>query len=236
MKAIILAGGLGTRLRSVVSDVPKPMAPISGKPFLAYQIDYLMSFGLDELVLSICYLPEKVKEYFGDNYRGVKIKYALEDRPLGTGGAIVNSLNTLQSDEPVLVMNGDSLVMFDYGAMYKNHLKGVSPLTIALRHIDDCYRYGKVDTEGDVITAFNHKGEAGPGYINAGVYVINPSLFDGYNMPEEFSFEGDFCTPYIPEIHPPFVKADSYFIDIGIPEDYARAQDELPQKLSGIAA
>ncbi len=218
-------------MRSVVADIPKPMAPIAGRPFLAWLLDTLIAHGVDEAVLSVHYKYEVIQGYFGDKYRNIRISYAIEEEPLGTGGAIVNSIDILCPKRPVLVLNGDSMVMVNHRLMYERHCAHDKPLTIALRHVPDCRRYGKVTTDNGEITSFNHAGESGAGYINSGVYVISPDLFDRYDLPQQFSFEKDFCFPYIGEIRPPYIEASEYFIDIGVPEDYARAQKELPELL-----
>jgi D-glycero-alpha-D-manno-heptose 1-phosphate guanylyltransferase len=226
MKAIILLGGFGTRLRSVLSDVPKPMAPIGGKPFLAYLLDYLKSQGIVSVIFSVHFLREQIQTYFGYEYSGVRITYATEDEPLGTGGAIAHSLSFIDGDSPVFVLNGDTFVQLDYRAMFNAAESTV--LTMALRAVDDCSRYGKVMLEQGLIREFREKGEVGAGYINAGVYLIQPHLFAHYPLPKQFSFEKDFLFPYLDMLRPRAFIANDYFIDIGIPEDYARAQAELP--------
>lgn len=226
MKAIILLGGFGTRLRSVLPDVPKPMAPVNGKPFLVYLLDYLKSQGITSVVFSVHYLREKIQSYFGHEYAGMPIAYAIEDEPLGTGGAISHSLAWIDSADPVFVLNGDTFVEVDYRAMFS--LGKRDRLTMALRVVDDCRRYGKVVLENGFVSEFREKGEVGSGYINAGVYLIQPGLFANYPLSKQFSFENDFLLPYLAMLQPRAFIAKDYFIDIGIPEDYARAQTELP--------
>ncbi len=223
MKAIILAGGFGTRLQAVVANTPKPMAPISGKPFLAYLIEYLAQQGVREVILSVHYLREQIQAFFKSEYAGVAIRYAVEETPLGTGGAIALSLKEVQTNEPVFVLNGDTFVKLDYQAMYAHHVAQRATLTMALRSIEDCARYGKVITNDEVITDFREKGEAGAGWINAGVYLLQPDVFAPYNLPATFSFETDFLQPNLATIQPRFFAANGYFIDIGIPADYATA-------------
>ena len=228
MQAIILAGGFGTRLKDVVKDVPKPMAPVGSKPFLAHLLDYLLNFGVTDAVISVHYLKEQIEDYFKDSYRGMKIKYAEEETPLGTGGAILNSLQFCKKDKPVLVFNGDTFLKIDLKTMYEEHIERESKLSIALRMVDDCSRYGEVVVEGSVIKDFSHVGDQGEGYINAGIYIISPGLFDDYTLNNSFSFERDFLYQYVPQIKPNAFFADDYFIDIGVPEDYERACNELP--------
>ena len=229
MKAIILAGGLGTRLQPIISQVPKPMAPIGNKPFLAYLLAYLQKQGITQVILSVHYLAEKIKEYFQSSYKNMSISYVHENEPLGTGGAIAHALSILPSKEAFFVLNGDTFVTLDYQEMYRQHQLLHTDFSIALRQVDDCGRYGSIQMENDRVIAFNEKNHSGPGLINAGVYVISPSLFEPFNMPKCFSFEADFLVPYVQHLKPSAFVANSYFIDIGLPVDYARAQLELPQ-------
>ncbi len=229
MRAIILVGGLGTRLRAVLRDLPKPMAPIRDKPFLAYLLHYLQTQGITQVIFPVHYLSEKIRGYFQSHYAGIDIQYVEEAQPLGTGGAMVNALSVLRKvKEPVFVLNGDTFAKLDYKAMYDQHRKQDATLTMALRMVDDCQRYGKVITENNRIIAFKEKGESGPGLINAGVYLINPDLFSRFTLPPQFSFEYDFMLPHLIKLNPQAFIANDYFIDIGIPEDYSRAIKDLP--------
>lgn len=227
MKAIILAGGFGTRLRSVLIDLPKPMAPIQDKPFLAYLLKYLQQQGVTSVTMAVHYLREKIQAYFQSHYANIEITYAVETEPLGTGGAIFQALSSQQTPEPIFVLNGDTFVKLDYQAMYRVHQQNNASITMALRKTDDCSRYGKILTDGDRITQFKEKSEQGPGFINAGVYLISPDLFSRFTLAKQFSFEKDFLFPYLPLLRARAFIADDYFIDIGVPEDYARAQTEL---------
>ena len=227
-EAIILAGGFGTRLRSMVSDVPKPMAPVADKPFLTYVLDRLGKQGYTHVVLATGYLHEKVEEFFGHEYHGIGIDYARELSPLGTGGAMVNALQHCQ-EEYITVLNGDTLFDIDHDRLCRFAEEKATPLAIVLRQVPDAGRYGSVeiDDEGR-ITAFREKNaEAGSGLINGGIYRVSRSLFDGYAVGEQFSFEKELMQRrYRNERY--YAYADgAYFIDIGIPEDYTRAQKEL---------
>lgn len=229
MQAIVLVGGFGTRLQSVLPDVPKPMAPIHHKPFLAYLLDYLSYHGITRVIFPVHYLREKIQEYFQESYQGISIDFVIEDEPLGTGGAILNALSHIKDkSQPIFILNGDTFVKLNYQAMFDQHKHKSAIMTIALRFIDDCSRYGKVIVEGDRIVEFREKGDVGAGYINAGVYLIRPDLFSAYTMPKQFSFEKNFMMPFLINIQPQAFMAGDYFIDIGIPEDYARAIQELP--------
>ncbi len=215
-------------MQSVVKDVPKPMADISGKPFLSYLLTHLKKFGVTDVVLSVGYLQEKITQYFGDSFLGMKISYATEDKPLGTGGAIVNSLKFIDQSKPVIVINGDTFLQIDYQKLSAAHK---SKLTLVLRKMDDCSRYGNVlIDENSVIKNFEEKAtEKKSGYINGGIYALDPKIFTEFSVAESFSFESDFLMKHLNELQPQGFTVDEYFIDIGIPEDYARAQKELPQ-------
>lgn len=228
MQAIILAGGFGKRLQSVVSALPKPMAPIGGKPFLAYLLDYLQLQGVTRVILSVHHLHETIQSYFANAYRSIDIVYAIEDQPLGTGGAIVHALKMLATKQPVWVLNGDSFIKLDYRAMYQQHQTQHAKLTIALRPVKDCLAYGKVSHRQHDIISFQEKSQKGPGLINAGVYLLQANLFENFSLPSAFSFETDFLQAQVQTIQPKAYFAEDYFIDIGIPEAYARAERELP--------
>lgn len=231
MQAIILAGGFGTRLSHVVPGVPKPMAPVAGRPFLAWFVDMLIEHGVSEVMLSVHHLKEQIIDFFGDSYQGIPIQYAVEEKALGTGGGIRFAMRQLAPSKPVLALNGDSIVMLDHQKLYKQHLQSVSKATLALREVADCSRYGRVMVDQKHITSFNAKGESGPGHINAGVYVLNPDVFDAYNLPQSFSIEHDLFGAHTESLKLGYYTGCDYFIDIGVPEDYHRAQTELPEVL-----
>ncbi len=228
-EAIILAGGFGTRLQSVVSDVPKPMAPVAGRPFLTYLLDRLQKQGYTHVVLATGYLHEKVEEFFGHEYRGISIDYARELSPLGTGGAMVNALQYCHEDA-VTVINGDTLFDIDHERLCRFAEEKDTSLAIVLRQVPDAGRYGSVEIDANgCITTFKEKNaEAGSGLINGGIYRIQRSLLDGFTLGEKFSFEQELMQQrYRDERY--YAYADgAYFLDIGIPEDYSRAQQELP--------
>lgn len=229
MEAVILAGGFGTRLRHVVSDVPKPMAPVAGRPFLAYLLDNLVAQGYTHAVLATGYLHEQVEQYFHNTYRGIAIDYARETSPLGTGGAIVNGLQHC-TEPSITVLNGDTLFLADHRRLADTAAANGSRMTILLRNVPDAGRYGLVETDSrtGLVTAFREKDPAaGQGNINAGVYRIQRSLLDAYPFGKQFSFEREVLQPLAEPCHA--YVSDGYFIDIGIPDDYARAQQELPR-------
>lgn len=227
MEAIILAGGFGTRLQSVVKNVPKPMADINGKPFLAYLLDYVIRCGVGKIVLSVGYKKEGVMEFFGSNYKGIEIEYCTEDAPLGTGGAIKKALD-LCSEKNILVLNGDTFFAVNLSGFVAAHHKSGSLASIALKPMERFDRYGSVVLDGDNITLFEEKKYCDRGFINGGVYVLSADISPMLNcLPDIFSFEKDFLEAKIANIKPYGFVDNGYFIDIGIPEDYERAKIEL---------
>ena len=152
MKAIVLAGGLGTRLASVTSDIPKPMAPIGSRPFLEYLLDYLVEQGAEQAVLAVSHKWEVIQGHFGGTYRGMSLNYSVEEQPLGTGGAIRQALEFL-TDNEVIVLNGDTLFRIDLNGMVNIHRNGGTRLSIALKQVTDSGRFGRVEVSTDgVIT------------------------------------------------------------------------------------
>jgi D-glycero-alpha-D-manno-heptose 1-phosphate guanylyltransferase len=228
MEALILAGGFGTRLRPAISDLPKSMADINGRPFLEYLLDRLISAGTDHVILSVGYMHEHIEDYFGSAYKTLKISYAIEAQPLGTGGGIRLAMGKAQSDN-VLVLNGDTLFMLDLQRFRDFHFNLKSIFSLALRQVEDTGRYGAVsiDTSGRIIGFSEKQSSTGPGYINAGVYMISKRHFLDFSFPEVFSVEKDFLeTEYINGNFYGFPCSD-YFIDIGIPGDYSKAQTDF---------
>lgn len=230
MKAIILAGGLGTRLRERVADLPKPMAPIAGKPFLSYLLSRISRAGFEEAILSVGYRWQAIHDYFGDTFyedkKELPLRYIVEPEPLGTGGAILLASQGLTS--PFAVFNGDTLLDFDLVDLQQRNGLNKTSLTIVLRKVDDTSRYGAVQVQHDIVVGFNEKGLSGPGYINGGIYVLPPDIFSRYNLSGKFSLENDLLQAHCTELRPYAHPVAGYFIDIGIPEDYDRAQRELP--------
>lgn len=227
MRAVVLAGGQGTRLRSVIDDMPKPMAPVNGRPFLAHLLDRLERRGIDRVVLSVGYLKEPIVAAFGDRYRGIAISYSVEDAPLGTGGGLRQALSMVDGF-PAFALNGDTIVDLDYAAMIRAQQDAGTPLAIALRRVPDAGRYGQAKVEDGRLVGFAARGEGtGEGLINAGVYLFAENLLDDPELPESFSFERDFLEARAARLRPLAFETEGYFIDIGVPEDYARAQREL---------
>ena len=227
MEAIILAGGRGTRLQSVIKDVPKPMADVGGRPFLAYIMDYLIGQNVNKALLSVGYKHEIISDYFGTQYKNLAIEYVIEDAPLGTGGAIREAIKKANGSD-IAVLNGDSFFNVDLGRMFSFHCAHDSILTLAVKPMHNFSRYGTVVVEGDRVAGFEEKSPKGFGYINGGVYVIKTAVLECLrNNNNVFSFEIDFLQKSINNIAISAFISDGYFIDIGIPEDYEKAQQEL---------
>lgn len=229
-EAIILAGGLGTRLYPLTLTVPKPMVPISEKPFLEYLLNRLLEHGFSRVILSVGYLGEQIESYFGNNWNALEIIYAYEEEPLGTGGAIALALSFAQTEQ-VLVLNGDTFCAIDWQAMELFHLKKQADLTITLKLMKDFDRYGNVKVADERIISFDEKQYVSTGQINTGVYILNRSIFDTFLMPKKFSFEMDFLQCKLEAVWVSAFMTDGYFIDIGIPADYQRAQKELEAEI-----
>ena len=234
MEAILLCGGLGTRLRSVVSDRPKPMADIAGKPFLHYLVKMLSESGVKHLIFALGYMGEQIEAYFqsGEEY-GLSISYSYEDSPLGTGGAIRNALSKV-SGENVLVLNADTYFHTDYESLLREQLKNKAAMTIASRKIEDISRYGAIlKDESGRILRWNEKMSSDraeapcPGEINGGIYVMQKSLIE--KIPEgKQSLENDCIPAWLEDgLYLQAVPSDGYFMDIGIPEDYAQFKEDV---------
>lgn len=230
--AIILAGGKGTRLKSVIQDIPKPMASIGNaelesKPFLEIILDHLYNYGFKRIVLSVGYKWEIIQEHFKEEYRGMQIEYAIEKTPLGTGGAIKAAAQKFR-EEPFFVFNGDTLFRADLWEMEKTYLTTRPDMVIGLKPMQDFSRYGTVQINKEhKITAFNEKKYCEKGLINGGVYLLDNNFIEKNNLPEKFSFEKDVLENLVSSSNFVAVISDSYFIDIGIKEDYIKASKEL---------
>ena len=228
MEAIILAGGLGTRLAAKLSGIPKAMAPVAGRPFLHILLAQLRRAGCSRVLLSVGHLHQVIQDCFGASFRGMRLDYVIENSPLGTGGAIRLALSEV-AEESALVLNGDTFLEADYAAMFRFHAAQAASLTIAVTHQPDIARYGGVLLQEKRVVGFQEKGRSGPGWINAGAYIVEKNLQWPQALPEKFSFEIDFLVPRIGRLAPAAYEVDGFFLDIGIPEDLARAQTELAQ-------
>lgn len=229
-EAIILAGGFGTRLQKVVQDTPKPMALINDRPFLEYQINYLKNYGIEHIILSVGYLSEQIIEHFKNSFNGIAIEYAIEKTPLGTGGGIKLAFDKLKTQEAIVV-NGDTLFDIDIKDFYHKHHDKNSKFSLALRNVQEVKRYGNVVIDGNNrIMKFAEKGVySGSGIINGGTYIINTNFFKEMPFPEKFSLETDVFERYCSSYSFFGFQFEDYFLDIGIPEDYKKAQDEFKE-------
>jgi D-glycero-alpha-D-manno-heptose 1-phosphate guanylyltransferase len=231
-ETIILAGGLGTRLRPVVSDLPKCMAPVNGKPFLSYIIDYLQKQGVEKYILSVGYKSESIIEYLNAEWPMLNVEYSHEETPLGTGGAIKRACAKV-SGKNVLIVNGDTMFCVDLNKLSSFHAQHEADCTLSLKPMKEFDRYGAVELDNnDSIRSFKEKHFYKEGLINGGVYGLNAERFIKEDLPEVFSFEKDYLEKYLTKRKIFGVVQDEYFIDIGIPEDYNRAQKELINEIN----
>ncbi|GLQ95664.1 nucleotidyltransferase family protein [Dyella mobilis] len=227
-EAIILAGGFGTRLQSVVKDVPKPLAPVAGRPFIEYLLDLLAKQGIRKVVLATGYLAEVVERTLGDSWKGMSLAYSVENVPLGTGGALAQAIKHLVGDA-FFVLNGDTFLYLNYEDFDRSAEREGSPICMALADVADVGRYGAVETVGSQVVGFSEKGAQGRGRINAGVYRIARSLTNEFPRVDSFSFEQAVLVPQAAQRSVTAYTDTSDFIDIGVPEDFERAQSLFSQ-------
>ena len=225
-EAIILAGGLGTRLRDTVPDLPKCMAPVAGKPFLHYVLAYLQKQGVNRFIFSLGYKSEPVIDYIKQlsifNYQ-----FSIEDEPFGTGGAIKLAASKA-AEKNILVLNGDTLFSVDIQTLSALHEQQNADCTLSLKPMKNFERYGVIELYDDnSISSFKEKQFYKEGLINGGVYALQVGSFLKEDLPEKFSFEKDYLENFYNKRKMYGSVQDEYFIDIGIPEDYERAQQEL---------
>jgi len=226
--ALVLVGGMGTRLRPVHADGPKALAPIQGKPFLAYLLKMLADGGVSRVVLCMGYRARQIEQWLADQSFGLDIRCSHEDEPLGTAGALGLAYSRYARGERVLAMNGDSILRMSLAAMWQLHTARETEATIALAHVPDTSRYGSVEVndEGWVTSFLEKRPEQIPGFISGGVYAFESSLMDRVVKQRCVSLEREVLPAQIPRGLLAF-KSKGYFIDIGIPQDLARAQSEL---------
>lgn len=225
MEAIVLAGGFGTRLRSVVPDWPKPMAPVGGRPFLEILLNVLARKGFNRVILSLGHMADKIVSHFGSSYLDIELVYEIELTPLGTGGAVRQALALCRSDH-AYVFNGDTYLDVEIEELESQWQISQKPIIVA-RSVADTARYGRLSCTDGSVTEFAEKGCDGPGLINAGCYVLPASIFDGYQLGDAFSLEVDFLSHAVSSQRFEVFVTTGQFIDIGVPEDFARAQTEL---------
>ena len=226
MDAVVLAGGLGTRLRSVLPNLPKPMAPVAGRPFLEILLTMLARKGVQRAVLSVGYRADVIQSYFGPRFNGLELVYEVEAEPLGTGGALRAALARCQSEQ-ALVVNGDTFLDLEIDALQARWAQHRRPLIVG-REVPDTARFGRLVVEDNRMAGFAERGTGGAGVINMGHYVLPTHLFAPWpELPPRFSFEADFLAPRSAGLGFEVFVTRGLFIDIGVPEDFLRAQIEL---------
>jgi D-glycero-alpha-D-manno-heptose 1-phosphate guanylyltransferase len=225
MEAIVLAGGFGTRLKQIVPDLPKPMAPIAGRPFLEILLAALARKGFTRVVLSLGFMADKIVAHFGDRYAGMELVYEVEHQPLGTGGAIRAALLRCAADH-VFVFNGDTYLDLEVDELESLWQRSRRPV-IVVREVPDTARFGRVEMNNGRISSFLEKGLPGAGLINAGCYVLPQGALDAFPLGLNFSIETEYLSKELGRTSIDGFVTRGRFIDIGVPEDYARAQVEL---------
>ena len=228
IEAIILAGGLGTRLRDAVPDLPKCMAPVAGRPFLYYVINDLQLQGVNHFIFSLGYKHEIIEAWLTEQYPRLNYEVVIENEPLGTGGAILYACQKAKGKD-VLVTNGDTLFRTDVAAMLSLHNEKKAECSLALKPMTDFDRYGAVVIKENIVTHFAEKKHYKEGLINGGLYILNKQKFASGNWPSKFSFEKEFLEPLSQSGKIAGLPQNGYFIDIGIPADYNQAQADLAQ-------
>jgi len=229
--AIVLAGGMGTRLKSVVSDVPKPMAPVQGRPFLEILMAYWRGQGIEHFILSVGYLAHIIQDHFGNSWQGCQISYSIETEPLGTGGGILQASKLIPSDGPFLALNGDTFFAVNLGELSEFHLQNNADITLSAFSSTNTGRYMGIITESShQIIALNTKTQAKSCLVNGGVYALNSSFMKSMEKKQTApqSWENDCLPQFLKDHKRLFAQTNSSdFIDIGIPEDFAKAQGFL---------
>jgi D-glycero-alpha-D-manno-heptose 1-phosphate guanylyltransferase len=224
LEVIILAGGLGTRLQSVVKDVPKCMAPVAGHPFLFHLLNWLSSYDINRVILSVGHLREVIFEWV-DTHKALfsfQIDYAIEQEPMGTGGGIRQAMKQVKAAQ-VLIVNGDTFFNINLNEFQTEHQANEAVLSMALKPMHHFDRYGNVIVNHNLVIGFQEKHYCDSGLINGGLYILNSANSFFNTLPEKCSFEKDVLEPnsITGLIHG--FPHDNYFIDIGIPEDYSKA-------------
>lgn len=220
---ILLVGGQGTRLRRVVPDLPKPLAPVAGRPFIAWLLDRYALVGIRRVVLAAGYRAQQIRDVVGEQWAGMDILYSVENMPLGTGGAIRLAARLCQSDS-VHVANGDTWLDYSPAALEEVTRDLDADAGLALAHVEDVGRYGRVDTRDRRVVRFAEKGDTGPGMINAGCYFLRAAAVAALPEQGSCSFERELLESWSGSGRLAAFTRTAGFIDIGVPEDYAAAQ------------
>lgn len=224
--AIILAGGVGSRISSVAGGLPKALLDVAGRPFIEYVLDQLNDAGIHRVIIAASYKWEMIQGYLKSQYKNMLIEYSIEEAPLGTGGAIKQAFE-LYSVKESIVVNADTLFKIDLSALVVAHHEADAFISIALREVTDMSRYGAVTLKGLLVESFGEKNVSGPGLINGGIYVIDSAFWDKSKTTQSFSFEKDILEQYTNLGMINGFAQSGYFIDIGIPDDLERARNEF---------
>lgn len=225
--AVLLAGGRGSRLESVSGGLPKPLMQVAGRLFIEHILDNLVQAGCDNIVIAASYKWELLRDHLGSSYKGCALDWSIENKPLGTGGAIRQAFK-LFDIAAAIVQNADTLFRINLDALEKQHIASRATVTVGLREVPDVARFGEVviDEDGRIVR-FSEKGRRGRGLINGGVYLIDSRVWLSSQLPEAFSFESDFLQQRIKTEALYGYQSDGYFIDIGVPDDLERARRDL---------
>jgi D-glycero-alpha-D-manno-heptose 1-phosphate guanylyltransferase len=226
MEAIILAGGMGTRLREVIADIPKPMAPVNNKPFLFYIFNWIKDYQVEKAILSVGKGAEKVMDYLHNSFNNIPVEYAIETKSLGTGGAVRFALQKAKGED-ILILNGDTYFPIDLNEFFQFHTENKNLFSVALKPMKNFSRYGSVEIFNNNILRFNEKKFCSDGLINGGIYLANKKFIESRQLPEVFSLEQEILEKEAGSSTLKCMKFDDMFIDIGIPEDYRRAESIL---------
>jgi D-glycero-alpha-D-manno-heptose 1-phosphate guanylyltransferase len=229
-EAIILAGGLGTRLQPVVGDLPKCLAPVAGKPFLSYLLDNSKKQGIRKFIFALGHKTDQIEEFVKKSLPEGSYLFSTEEEPLGTGGAVYKACS-LATGQHVIVLNADTYFGITYSNLTIIHELRKAHCTLALKPMKAFDRYGAVEIEKQVVTGFGEKKYHTDGFINGGVYALSVTSFLQKSFPGKFSFEREYLEKDYRSGKFLAMISDAYFIDIGIPEDYQRAQEELMEHI-----
>lgn len=239
-EAIVLAGGLGTRLRSAVPELPKCLAPVKGRPFIAYVTDYFRQQGIEKFIFALGYKSDYFDDFFREAFPAGGYAVSLEEEPLGTGGAIRQAC-AVATDRTVLILNGDTFYRIGLAALSNFHEAKRADCSLCLRPMTDFDRFGVVELDNEArVSGFREKQYYRAGLINGGVYALDREAFLRAELPRIFSFEKDYLEPAAGrqvDGRPADgagrrlfgLVQEKYFIDIGIPEDYRRVQEEFKE-------
>lgn len=227
MDAVILCGGKGTRLKSVVPDLPKPMAALNDKPFLELLLDYAAGFGFKRFILAAGYRGDVIEKHFSGAFPGLEIAVSRETEPLDTAGAVKNAASLIRTPQ-FLVMNGDSICRIDLRAFMDFHFSRRGRASVAVAKVADAGSFGSIVKDaGDRILSFREKVPAGAGYVNAGIYILDKTVLDAVPPGARYSMERELLPALISGGEVYGYETESRLFDIGTPEGYREAGDKL---------